>query len=163
MDLSKAYDCIPHDLLIAELEAYGFSIKSLKPIFSYLTDRKQRVKLGSAFTDYLCVLFGVPQGSILGPLLFNIFINDLLMMVSETELCNFADDNTLYVCDPCIDNILLRLNNEIINTLNSFSINSMVANPDKFQLMFLGLYNNLNKLSIKIGKEFICESKEVKL
>ena len=85
------------------------------------------------------------------------------MMVSETELCNFADDNTLYVCDPCIDNILLRLNNEIINTLNWFSINSMVANPDKFQLMFLGLNNNLNKLSIKIGIEFICESKEVKL
>ena len=62
MDLSKAYDCIPHDLLIAKLEAYGFSISSLKLLYSYLTNRKQRVKLGSAFTDFMCILFGVLQG-----------------------------------------------------------------------------------------------------
>ena len=152
-----------NDLLIAKLEAYGFSLISLKLIFSYLTNRKQRVTLGSAFTDYLCILFGVPQGSILGPLLFNIFLNDLLLMVSETELCNFADDNTLYVSDNSLDNILLRLNKEIKNTLNWFSNNSMVANPDKFHLMFLGLKNNYNELSVKIGNEKICASKEIKL
>ena len=72
MDLSKAYDCVPHDLIIAKFEAYGFDNISLKLFHSYFSNRKQRVKIGSAISEWIDILTGIAQGSILGPLIFNI-------------------------------------------------------------------------------------------
>ena len=85
-DLSKAFDCIVHDVLIAKLEAYGFPYEALKVMHNYLTDMKHRTKVNDSFSDFVDLLLGVPQGSILGRLLFNIYICDLFFFVKKIML-----------------------------------------------------------------------------
>jgi len=163
MDLSKAYDCIPHDLLIAKLAAYGLDKTSLLLILDYLNDRKQRVKVKSTFSFFLEIFQGIPQGSILGPILFNIFLNDLLLSYQITEICNFADDNTLYECNSSIEKVKFNLEKGLHFILCWFKNNSMVANPDKFQLMFLGR-EALNKtIEMKIENTTIKSIDQVRL
>ena len=109
MDLSKAFDTINHELLIAKLDAYGFNKQSLRLIRSYLTERWQRTKINKSFSSWIELQGGVPQGSVLGPLLFNIYINDLFFIIEQTDICNYADDNTLNACDISLNNLLRRL------------------------------------------------------
>ena len=92
-NLSKAFDCLPHDLLIAKLHAYGIKNGSLNFLFSYLKNRKQRVCLNSTYIEWIHILYGVPQGSIHGTLLFNIFLCDLFLFLHDIFMANYADNN----------------------------------------------------------------------
>ena len=94
-DLIKVFDCIPHKLLIAKLSSYGLSSDSLSNIYSYLKDLKHCVQINDQQSEYDTIISGVPQGSIFGPILFNIFFNDFFFFIRKASVNNFVDDNTL--------------------------------------------------------------------
>ena len=156
MDVSKAYDCLPHDLIIKMFEAYGLSKNNLKLLLDYLKGRKQRVKIGSSNSFWSNVKRGVPQGSILGSLLFNVFTNDLFMFIENWEICNFANDNILYSSRVELFNILENLKHDTKTILKWFRINSLKANPGKFQFMTLGK-KQCNKVKLIINSIVINE------
>ena len=165
MDLSKAFDCIPHELLIAKLCAYGFGNKSLKLIYSYLKERSQRVNINTEYSSWKHILNGVPQGSVLGPLLFNIFINDLFLFVEKSEVCNYADDNSLTVANTSIEKIISTLESDISILEKWFTNNGMLLNENKCQFMIIepsrSSRNDIAK--IKTGNKIIEEVKKGKL
>ena len=95
-DLSKAFDCLPYRLLICKLRAYGLSVNACELLKSYFCERKQRVKLGDKYSDWLGLSKGVPQGSLMGPFIFNIFSNDLLLLLEKKcHVFNCADDTSI--------------------------------------------------------------------
>ena len=135
MDLSKAFDCIPHSLMIAKLSAYGFSEQACLLVASYLSERKQRVKLGNARSSWSNINKGVPQGSILGPILFNVFLHDLYYHIETCKLFNYADDNTLFHSSYHMNTLLAAVKRDAEVAVIWFENNGMKANPGKFQLI----------------------------
>ena len=96
-DLSKASDCISHEPLIAKLNAYGFDETSLKVIIAYLKNRTQTTKVGSSFSELLSTIYGIPQGSILGAVLFIIYICDPFIVNKDVNFSCYADDTTPFI------------------------------------------------------------------
>ena len=131
-DLSKAFDCILHDLLIAKLSAYNFSDEVLSYICS---NRRQCVHRNNTHSQLETIISGVPQGSILGPILFNLSINDLSFFVALASLYNFADDDTLSAFATTVSRLIKILEAEAI--VDWFKKNEMVVNPGKFQAIIL--------------------------
>ena len=129
--LSKAFDCLHQEPLIAELDAYGFDIKSVKLIQQYLSNRKQRVKVGNTYSLWKQIFYGTPQESILGPLIFNIFLCDLFYFLEGVSVASYADDTIPYSAN--------KTNDLVIEEIEHFS-----------EVLFM--WFDLNYIKINSGK-----------
>ena len=134
-DLSKAFDSIYHKLLIAKLFWYGVSPSSLNLIFSYLSNRTQHVKIKTSYSDKSTIEYGVPQGSILGPLLFNIDLIDLFFECDDSEIASYADDATPYSCADDIPSVITQLQSKASKLFSWFTNNHMKVNPGKCHIL----------------------------
>ena len=125
------------------MHAYGFDKDALRLIKSYLANRWQRTKINNSYSSWFELLIGVPQGSVLGPLLLNLFINDLFYII-KTDICNYADDNTPYSCDISLDILMANLESATKSALDWFHNNDMPLNARKCQVLVGGQkYENM--------------------
>ena len=146
---------------MVKLKAYNFLCIWDTESLSYLTDRWQRTKINLSFSDWKELLQGVPQGSVLGPSLFNIYLNDLFYILKDVDVCNFADDTTPFVCDISLQSVINKLEKHSDVAISWFEYNYMKLNTDKCHLLVSG--HNNEEIWIKIGNNYIQDSKEVYL
>jgi hypothetical protein len=148
VDLSRAFDCVPHKLLIAKFRAYGVSVSACDVVTSYLTDRKQRVKIGTQRSEWIHAHKGSAQGSILGPFSFNVLTNDMFDLIDEdVEIYNCADDNSVLCSGKCLNEIKEKviLN---VNRLISWYAYNMKINSEKFQCIVFGNVDDPGQFTI---------------
>ena len=141
MDLSKAFDCLSHNILLSKLSAYGLSEESVLLLKSYVSDRKQQIKMSSVVSSWANINKGVPQGSILGPLLLNVFRNVLFNFIKTCTLYNYAEDNTLLFHSPDFNELIKFLQQKGKILIDWFSFNCMQKNTGKFQAIAVSKKN----------------------
>ena len=162
-ELSKAFACIPHDLLVTKLDAYGFNRDTVAYIYSYLKNRKQFVRINGTQSYFEDIISGVTQGLILGPVLYNLFFNDFFYFILLATAHNFADDNTLACFSKTIQELIGSLESECEVALNWFNENKMIVNQGKFQAIIIDKRKQDHTYEIfKIGSKEIKVASQVK-
>ena len=114
-----------------KLNAYGFTLPALRLIHNYLSHRKQRTRVNNSYSEWLAVMCVVPQGSILGPLLFNIFLADLFLIHSDIDIVNFKDDNTTYHSAKNVEDVIESLERASVSLFRWFENNLLKVNAHK--------------------------------
>ena len=146
IDFKKAFDCVQHPLLLDKLANLGVGERVLNWVESYLTDRKQKVFANNVYSSARLITQGIPQGSVLGPLFYIIYANDIAKIVKNCEVALYADGTVLFTSDSNFENSVKDLQ-EDLNSLNSWcSNNGITANTSKTKIMMFGTRNMLGKL-----------------
>ena len=147
LDFKKAFDSVSHKALLYKLSMYGLSGPVLLWIEAFLTDRRQRVFIGDSYSEWCKVESGVPQGSVLGPLLFLLYINDLPKVVKHSSIKLFADDTKIYRKSTSLDDreLLQEDLNEISKWCNTWHLS---LNLEKCVAVYLGRTNVCHKYSV---------------
>ena len=140
LDMSKAFDSIRHDILPHKLHELGVSSRSLDWFHSYLKDHKQKVCIEDVVSDELPLKYGVPQGSILGPVLFTVYVNGLLSVPTYCKLVCYVNDSKLYMSFPSIavSTAIDNLNVDLEHISRWCCQNSLLINPDKTKVLMIG-------------------------
>jgi hypothetical protein len=164
IDLEKAFDTVNHEILVKKLEFYGIRGISNQWFSSYLTNRQQRVKLDGCKSSYLNITCGVPQGSILGPLLFLIYINDMKNSVKNSILHHFADDTNLLCSATDEKNLKKKMNEDLRLIYIWLCANRLSLNVDKTEfIVFRPLRNKPdNRFTLKLNRITLYESSKIK-
>ena len=161
LDLAKAFDTVSHNILLKKLELYGLKGVTLDWFSSYLSDRQQQcVVVEGCVSKPQLISCGVPQGSILGPLLFLIYINDLPGCLLHTKAHMYADDTTIYASSVSTAELYAKVNNDLTRVMNWLLVNKLSLNVTKAEYMFLTTTFKLSNLGrdfpIKIGNKKSC-------
>ena len=134
-DFQRLLTVFSHELLIAKLIAYGAEILSVRLIYDYLTKRKQRTKIGNNYSSWRDILSGVPQESILGSLIFNIHICEIVFLLKDMHVANYSDDTTPYIYGENIESVIKSLEQSANLLFNWFKSNQMKSNEDKCHVL----------------------------
>ena len=164
MDLKKAFDTVNHKILLEKIQHYGVRGMPINWFQSYLANRKQYVEVNGASSDVLDVMCGVPQGSVLGPLLFLIFINDLPAVCKKLKFYLFADDTNVYFESDSLDLLEKTMNKELKKVDKWLITNRLALNVDKSHFALFHSSSNIphRKIRIKIRNKRITEENDVK-
>ena len=135
LDLSKAFDTLDYYVLLDKLSSFGFNRSALQWFTSYLTNRTQSVCVNGVVSDSQTIMFGVPQGSVLGPLLFIMYINDLPHVIRFCNIELYADDTLLYFASSNVSSIETNLTTDLENVINWLHSNFLILNLRKTKIM----------------------------
>ena len=151
IDLGKAFDSVDHEILINKLESYGLKDIELDWFWNYLTDRKQLVSFGKEISDPCLITSGVPQGSILGPLLFALFVNDLPIVLEQCQILMYAEDTVMYFTASNAQEISSTLTSELAKVNYWLIDNNLFIHQGKAECVLFGTGSRLATANLSVN------------